>query len=439
VHFLKNGIVACCVLLLTACQAIRDETDPNTVGVRGVRPTLEQLNVSSTTAAQTIFVNDLIVKAGFADRDGRAMYMEPRNNPDWRIVTEAGIYEIGRQCDQYLDVLFHFNRGQRAIRQGLTATGAATATILGLASAAAAPIAIVAAAFGLSASLFDAGVNSVLFTIEPSALRNIALKGRQGYLERLKMGDINNRPRMLIALQGYLAQCSPAAIEANVNNAASGAPSVASTDPDVSERAAGLAAPGATALLGVKPTRGEVATTSRQLTQPELAGGGGQGEEAVRRRELATAQAALGVRATGEFGPATRQAITEFQRGASRQGIGGWTANDVTGTFTGKTRTVLGNMSAMPPIFQSPFERGLFGNAEAQSMSQLYTRPQPAIVNGFLLRFAPPLEGLPTGDTTGVLSDKLELMRKRLGSPLTSQLYQKVLDSSADTFGPREN
>jgi hypothetical protein len=95
VHFLKTGIVVCC-LSLAACQAIRDETDPNTVSVRGVRPTLEQLNVSSTTTAQTIFVNDLIVKAGFVDRDGRAMYMEPRNNSDWRIVTEAGIYEIGR-------------------------------------------------------------------------------------------------------------------------------------------------------------------------------------------------------------------------------------------------------------------------------------------------------------------------------------------------------
>ena len=62
-HFLRTGIVACC-LLLAACQAIRDETDPSTVSVRGVAPTLEQLNSTSYTAAQNAFVNDLIRKAG---------------------------------------------------------------------------------------------------------------------------------------------------------------------------------------------------------------------------------------------------------------------------------------------------------------------------------------------------------------------------------------
>src|SRR5262249_51373201 len=155
------------------------------------------------------------------------------------------------------------------------------------------------------------------FTIEPSALRNIALKGRQGYLDKLKMGDINNRPRMLIVLQGYLAQCSPAAIEANVNNAASGAPSVASTDPETSARAAALATPAPAALVVEKPTNGEVATPPRTRPPNELGGGGAKGEKGVRRRDLATAQAALGLRADGDFGPATRQAIMEFQRGAS--------------------------------------------------------------------------------------------------------------------------
>src|SRR5262249_5362870 len=105
----------------------------------------------------------------------------------------------------------------------------------------------------------------------------------------------------------------------------------------------------------------------------------------------------------------------------------------------GKTRIILGNLSAMPPIFKSPFERGLFGNAEAQSMSQRFSTPQPAIVNGFLIRFNPPIQGLPAGDTTGVLTDKLEIMHKRLGTPLTSQLYQQVLDSSEGVLGPKEN
>ena len=161
-------------------------------------------------------------------------------------MAEAGIYEIGRQCDQYLDVLFRFNRNQRSIRQGLTATGAATATILGLAGVVAMPIAITAAAFGLAASLYDAGVNSVLFTIEPSALRNVVLRGRQAYIEKLDLSRVNSRPRMMIALQGYLTQCSPATIEANVNNAASGAQSIVNTRSGMSPDGALLGAPGVT-------------------------------------------------------------------------------------------------------------------------------------------------------------------------------------------------
>ena len=162
-------------------------------------------------------------------------------------------YEIGRQCDQYLDVLFRFNRNQRAIRQGLTATGAATASILGVAGVVAMPIAITAVAFGLAASLYDAGVNSVLFTIEPSALRNVVLKGRQAYIRKLDLSKVNSRPRLLIALQGYLTQCSPATIEANVNNAASGAESVVNVRQGVSADGAILGAPGVTLIERATP------------------------------------------------------------------------------------------------------------------------------------------------------------------------------------------
>lgn len=439
-----------CTLVLASCAALRDEADASTVSVRGVKPTLEQLNVGATTAAQNAFVNDLTAKAGIVDSAGMPLFLGPRN-PDWAIVTEAGIYEIGRQCDQYLDMLFHYNRNQRALRQGLTASGAAAATIMGLAGVAAPPIAIVAAAVGLSASLFDANVNSVLFTIEPSALRNIALKGRQGYLARLKMSEISTRPRMLIALQGYLAQCSPAAIEANVNNAASGAPSVASTDLDTSQGAAVLAAPAtvlvstpATVLVST-PTREPVIMTPTPVATENLAANRGPGEEGVRRSELVRAQEALGVKADGDFGPATRQAITEFQRGANQQNPLDWTANDINGRFTGKTRSVLGVLAPLPATFQSPFERGLFGAAEAPSLGQRYAAPLPSSVNGFLVLFKPAIPQLPPGDTASDLAAKLVLMRKRLGemtsretAPLTSALYKQVSDAAADRFGPRQ-
>ena len=241
-------LVACLALLLSACSLIRDQLDPTTVSIRGIPPTLEQLNISTTASAQNLMVNELIQTAGLSSQPSSD---DPKGDPKWSLVMKAGVYEIGRQCDQYLDALFRFNREQRAGRQDLAAAAAATGAIMGISGASAKALAITAAAFGLASSLFDASVNSVLFTIEPSALRNVALQGRKNYLDDFKKNNvqINTRPDMLIALQGYLTQCSPAAIEANINNAASGSPfAVTNPDKDKARDAALLAAPG-TALI----------------------------------------------------------------------------------------------------------------------------------------------------------------------------------------------
>ena len=350
------------------------------------------------------------------------------------MVTEAGIYEIGRQCDQYLDVLFHFNRNQRAMRQGLTGVGTATATILGLASVAAAPIAITAAAFGLSATLFDAGVNSVLFNIEPSALRNVALKGRKGYLDDLKtkMTEIDTRPRMMIALQGYLAQCSPAAIEANVNNAASGAPSVASTDKDISREQARLAAPGQTLLQRAADVTGGTATDKpRPLDPASKPTGGLPREQNVFKADVERVQAALGVQVVGNFGPATRAAIKEFQRGLNRKSPSSWTNKDGTGSIV----DLPPNLSKLPPVFESPFERAYFGAVLAdQPLDEQYVKVDSGTLNGFIKRFGPKPTEWPEGDSEADLAKKMTIMRAKLGEhlnaakavPVTSEIFDKL-------------
>jgi hypothetical protein len=393
-------------MLLTSCASIR-EADPSTASVRGVAPTVEQLNITSSTQTQNALVADLTAKAGLPPLPGR--------HPDWSVVAEAGFYEIGRQCDQYLDVQFQFNRRQRAARQELTATGAATATILGLSGVAAAPIAITAAAFGLSASLFDANVNSVLFTIEPSAVRNIVLKGRKGYIDDLKMEEINTRPRMMMALQGYLSQCSPAAIEANVNNAASGAESVASTDPAVARRAAVLAAPSSILFQrAARTTEGTVTNAPRPLTEAERPRGPIiRGEENVLRPDVTRVQAALGTAADGEFGDKTRAAIGEFERGLNRRAPATWKAKDGSGSIV----ALPPKLSPLPAVFKSPFERAYFGSVDANlALEDQYVRLDPTMLNGFLLRLGPPRgEQFPTGNTDADLAVKLEMMRKKLG------------------------
>jgi len=96
------------VLVLSNCTLVRDWVDPTTVSIRGVPPTLEQLNVSAAANAQDQFVGDLVNSAGLGGV--QLSYDDKR----WELVMKQGVYEIGRQCDQYLDVLFRFNREQRA-------------------------------------------------------------------------------------------------------------------------------------------------------------------------------------------------------------------------------------------------------------------------------------------------------------------------------------
>jgi hypothetical protein len=403
VNIFKAGFAACIAVLLTACQP----ADPGSVSVRGVQPTVEQLNITSNTAAQNLLVNDLIVKAGLTRTPG------PRD-PDWSVVTEAGIYEIGRQCDQYLDVLFRFDRRTQAVRQGLTATGAATATIMGLASVAAAPIAITAAAFGLSAALYDAGTNSVLFTIEPSALRNVVLRGRKGYLDSLDLNKIDSRPRMMIALQGYLSQCSPAAIEANVNNAASGADSVASTNPAVSARAAALAAPATTLIQ-----RANVVTTSAVEAPPPLPTASvprnaKPQEKNVSIRELEIAQSALGLTPDGNFGPNdnsdTRTALREFQAGMISRGE--WPKDELTGLLAGQTYEWLRALSAMSSTqFAGPFERAYLGNTTG-TMSTRLTKADPILLDALLADAGVPKDTASPDDKMKLLHAKLQVLRK---------------------------
>ena len=404
--FLKTGIAACCAILLTSCGMIRDQADPGTVSVRGTQPTLEQLNTPGNTRAQDAFIADLIHKAGISQP------LRTRDD-DWSLVAEAGIYEIGRQCDQYLDALFRFNREQRAARQGLTAIGAATAAIMGLAGTAAIPIAITAAAFGLSASLFDAGVNSVLFTIEPSALRNIALQGRKNYLDALDLSKINSRPRMMIYLQGYLTQCSPAAIEANINNAASGADSVSSTTPGVARKAAILAEPATTFIQRATTTVSASVVSAPPLQADDRAGNAGASETAISKTRLMTAQRALGVAADGDFGPDTRNALKEFQLGRNRRDSSTWGAVELTGELAGRTASLAPYLSPMPAVFLSPFERAFLGNNDGPLGQQL-SRPDPDILDALSAVAGVPQGQSPQGNSADAIAAKMKLLRDRI-------------------------
>ena len=147
-----------CAAMLSACALSGCGTASNQL--LGVPPTLQQSSLVADATSQNQMVEALIAKAGFPA--GTRLEV---GSPQWKYVAQAGLLEVDLVCDRYLASLFAFNREQRAGRQILTAAGAGTAAIMGLTGAAGVSIALVAAAFGLAANVFDAGVNSVLFTI----------------------------------------------------------------------------------------------------------------------------------------------------------------------------------------------------------------------------------------------------------------------------------
>jgi hypothetical protein len=441
-------LAACLVPLMSACTLVREWTDPTTVSIRGVPPTLEQLNVSATIYAQNQLVYDLIVAAGFPP----GMQFAARDD-NWSLVAKAGIYEIGRQCDQYLDILFRFNREQRAGRQDLAAAAAATGAIMGLSGVSVKAIAITAAAFGLASSLFDASVNSVLFTIEPSALRNVALQGRKYYLEKLDINKVTTRPDMLIVLQGYLAQCSPAAIEANINNAAAGSLSVSLPNPIEAEKAATLAAPGATSLLQPKvgpPTDlrmsvqevGPAPVTTQTETRPErakqvvgravspppsvsqdqLAPNRLPDEGQLFKSEVRVVQAALGITPAdgdpGTLDSPTRGAIKEFQKGMNLKDPRRWPKTEISGLLKvgTPTRRTLLDLSPIPTeFFSSPFERAFLGDSRGSPKTML-SKPSQGILDHVLQLLGVSATELPQGNSPNAIAAKIKLMHEKIGA-----------------------
>src|ERR1700730_7048103 len=87
----KFWLALCFVPLLAGCGLIREWSDPTTVSIRGVPPTLGQLNIGATVYAQNQLVSDLIMASGLPPTP------LPAIDPTWSLVTRAGIYEISRQ------------------------------------------------------------------------------------------------------------------------------------------------------------------------------------------------------------------------------------------------------------------------------------------------------------------------------------------------------
>lgn len=394
---------ACVAVLLSACAA-RDQA-----GAGGPPPTAEQNR----------FVDDLIAKAGVDSRT-----LAPRDG-NWSLVFEAGILEVGRQCDLYVDAFLGANPEQRSAVQGPNAS----------------------IALGLSPSLFNAGVYPVLLASDPSAMRNVVQKGRQAYFDKLARDrtEINSRPGVMLALQGYLTQCSASAVAANLNNFATGAPSVLSPDKQTAQDAVGVLAPGMALLRrATEIVSGAVQDKVAPVPGGNLPSGRRAEENFVVSAELKAAQRALGVSDDGIYGPITRGAIGDFEKGMNRRSPREWPDSVGSGALVGRTGRTLPILSPMPAAeFSSPFERAYLGNDGGFFTAEPLVKVDVGRLDGVLQLLGVASADVPAGNTPQASAAKLKLMRERIavlridkklpspqGAVLDAQLFDAVFKDS---------
>ena len=407
---LARWMAICAALGLAGCDMLQADAGSTGTTIRGVPNGVEVIDATRRVADQTKFLTQLFIVAGATDQAQPVA---------WHEVFLAGVDQIDAECDQYQRLLYEFHRKRTADRRGLVAIAAGTAAILGLTATPAAPIAITASAFGLAQDLFDARVDSVIFSAERTAVRNIIVQGRQRYIEGVLPAALISRPRVMIALRGYLMQCAPETIEANFNNAANGS-RFAVTSPIVvdAQAAAAAVAPGlslsqraAVAVQGpaVRPEPTVVPVSSKAFgSVPE--------EGNITPGDVRIAQRALGIAATGGFGtgPAndTRSAIIEFERGMNMKNPAEWPNKDGTGRLTDRTYAELISLRAMPRIFANPFERAWLGNDVSRSGAAKLTQISPRRLATLWVKIRPAGGGpLATGDT---LDAQVEIVRARI-------------------------
>lgn len=130
--------------------------------------------------------------------------------------------DVDFRCDAYIDAIFWANRTRGGATSANNAIASATEIIVASTGGSARTLAILAAAFGLSGSLFDAYYDSVLYGLNPSGIQKLVDTARGVYKASPALkGTIPTEGALLMQVQGYIRLCTPANIEYLVNEAIS--------------------------------------------------------------------------------------------------------------------------------------------------------------------------------------------------------------------------
>lgn len=291
--------------------------------INGPMPVLSDYGEGAASAARTAARNESELFKAFYIRAGLGEDWAPRNqDPDWLIVTLAGINAVDEQCERYLDSLFWVRRDLDTARNQIDLVGTTAATLLNVFHATADAITATAAAFGLATQGIGNASEGILFSVEPSGIRKIVERAQARYRAEVERnpGLYNSRPAAFAAIQGYLALCLPAAIEAQINE------SVSLTDFRVAKTSSG-AVPELTRVGTIEDriSAGDLAPDAEKLIrgpvpptpQANAAPANCRGDECrlslSQGKDVQRSLCFAGDAVDADFGAATRAAISEFE------------------------------------------------------------------------------------------------------------------------------
>ena len=173
---------------------------------------INAIDLQNYRVNQDVVVQNLMASAGYAPESQIS---------DWTPVVDAGIGFVKQRCEAYLDAIFWFNRYKSTTVNAISLLGAGTASALGVAQAAARDIALVALAFGITAQTVEVLSSSILYKIDPAAVKSLVDASQAIYLQSIEDIRYTSRPKAVLAIQGYLNLCLPATLEAQVMAAVS--------------------------------------------------------------------------------------------------------------------------------------------------------------------------------------------------------------------------
>ena len=136
---------------------------------------------------------------------------------DWTAFTLAGMNDIERRCDAYLDWLDAQRRDRTPILSQIAAMGGTAGAIMGVAGASTQALAIVASAFGLASTTYANWNSRLLLDVDHSTVQTIVYTRQQDYRKANAGVIVPDRPAAIYLLRGYLRICMPITIETNIN------------------------------------------------------------------------------------------------------------------------------------------------------------------------------------------------------------------------------